>query len=233
MSNDALSLAGLAQVIGDPSRAEMLQALMDGRAWTGKELARAANVTPSTASTHLDRLVGSALLVVVPQGRFRYYRIASPDVAHALESLAVLAPAPRPQHATARAHDTALRRARTCYDHLAGTLGVSIAEALRQSGAIEFDAHDARFTAAGTALFERLGIACEPKGSRPLSRACLDWSERRWHLAGRMGAALCRHALENEWVRRHATTRALDVTARGAVALSEAFGVAWPRGTAP
>jgi len=200
---------------------------MDGRAWTGRELARAANVTPSTASAHLKRLVGGALLAVVPQGRHRYYKLASPEVANALESLMVLAPPSKPRHPTARALDTALRQARTCYDHLAGVLGVSLADALRKRGAIAFDEHGVRCTPAGVALFAELGIACEPLGRRPLCRACLDWSERRPHIAGVVGAALCRHALDNQWVRRRAATRALDVTASGIVAFREAFGIVW------
>jgi DNA-binding transcriptional ArsR family regulator len=225
MSESAFGLASIARLIADPSRAEMLGALLDGRAWTGRELARAANVTASTASLHLQRLVGGALLTVVPQGSRRYYRIASPEVAHALESLAVVAPATSLRHPTGRTLDTALRRARTCYDHLAGEIAVSIAEALRGRGAILFDDHGARFTPVGMALFAELGIAYEPAAHRPLCRACLDWSERRWHLAGSIGAALCRHAFESEWVRRRPGTRALDVTERGAAEFRTVFGI--------
>lgn len=225
MSDSAFGLAKLAKLIADNSRAEMLGALMDGRAWTGRELARAANVTPSTASLHLRRLVGSALLTVVPQGRHRYYRLASPEVAHALESLAVVAPAASLRHPTARALDTALRRARTCYDHLAGALAVALADALHERGAVVFDDHDARFTPAGIALFAKLGIDRDAFGRRPRCRACLDWSERRWHLAGSAGAALARHAFESEWVRRRTGTRALSVTPHGAAAFRTVFGI--------
>jgi DNA-binding transcriptional ArsR family regulator len=227
VSDSAVSLAGLARLVADPSRAEMLASLLDGRAWTGRELARAANVTPSTASVHLARLVRSALVSVIAQGRHRYYRIGSPEVAHALESLMVLAPAPVPRHPSARALDAALRRARTCYDHLAGVLGVSLADALRNRGAIAFDEAGVRLTSEGLALFRQLGVAYDVAGRRPPCRACLDWSERRWHVAGVAGAALCRHALANEWVRRRASTRALDVTARGIAALYNSFGIVW------
>lgn len=233
MSESALGLASLARLIADPSRAEMLGALLDGRAWTGRELARAANVTSSTASLHLQRLVGSALLTVVRQGRHRYYRLASAEVAHALESLAIVAPATTLRHPTAGALDMALRQARTCYDHLAGALAVSLADALRERGAIEFDDHGARFTPAGVALFRELGIVYDSAARRPLCRACLDWSERRWHLAGSVGAALWHHALESEWVRRRAGTRALDVTKRGAAELRTIFGIVQRTETEP
>ncbi len=226
MPDSALGIARIARVIGDSSRAEMLSVLMDGRAWTSRELARAANVTPATASAHLKLLVRSALLRVVPQGRHRYYRIASAEVAQAIESLMALAGTPAPRHATARALDTALRRARTCYDHLAGTLGVTLAEALRKRGAVEVDDRGARLSADGAALLAELRVTYDAGGHRPPCRLCLDWSERRWHLAGRVGAALLTHALEAEWVRRKPGTRAFDVTERGVVAFREAFGVA-------
>ena len=233
MSESAFGLASVARLVADPSRAEMLGALLDGRAWTGRELARAANVTSSTASLHLQRLVGSALLTVVPQGRHRYYRLASPEVAHALESLAIVAPASPLRHPAAGALDAALRQARTCYDHLAGALAVSLADALHERGAIQFDDHGARFTPAGTALFAELGIVYDSAAHRTLCRACLDWSERRWHLAGSVGAALLRHALGSEWVRRRTGTRALDVTKRGAAELRTIFGIVQRTTTAP
>jgi hypothetical protein len=181
----------------------MLDVLMDGRAWTGRELARAAHVTPSTASEHLQRLVNGDLLSVVQQGRFRYYRIASPEVAYALEALMVLVPRDATATPKRAAIDPILRRGRTCYDHLAGELGVALTEALIRRGAIVFGSDGGTLTPEGVEFFERLEIAIEPGNARrPLCRACMDWSERRLHLAGRAGAALARHALEQGWVHR-------------------------------
>jgi DNA-binding transcriptional ArsR family regulator len=224
----AAPLAELARLIADPSRAEILSALLDGRAWTGRELAHVAHITPSTASIHLQRLVERSLLTVVSQGRHRYYRIASSEVARALESLMVLAPAQPPRHPTARGLDADLRYARTCYDHLAGTVGVLLAESLRRSGAVELDANGAVFTRQGFSLFRDAGIAIDQTGRRPLCRTCLDWSERRWHLAGSVGAALIEHALAHDWIRRRREPRALTVTARGIKAFYEVFGLCFP-----
>jgi hypothetical protein len=206
----------------------MLEALMDGRAWTGRELASFAHVTPSTTSEHLQRLVNGALIAVVPQGRHRYYRIASPEVAHALETLTFLAELAPARRATTYAADAEVRRARTCYDHLAGELGVAVCDALVRRSAVLFGPPGGSLTAAGVTLFDELGIDSDGgKGRRTLCRPCLDWSERRFHLAGYTGAALARHALAKEWIRRKTATRAVEVTAVGIEALRDAFGVQW------
>src|SRR5215468_1375855 len=192
----ANKIAGIAAAIGEPARAAMLTALMDGRALTAAELAGVAGITPQTASGHLSRLIGAELLKVEKQGRHRYHRLASPVVASMLEGLMQhtigagserLAPHTGPRN-------EAMRRARTCYDHLAGRLGVAIADALVARGCIEIDDEGGVITEAGAAFFHRTGIVLPDAGGRTrrwLCRPCLDWSERRPHLAGRLGAAIC------------------------------------------
>ena len=206
------------RLVGDTSRATMLSALMDGRAWTGGELASFAHVAPSTASSHLGRLVRGGLLTVLPQGRHRHYRIASPAVANALESLMLLIPVPAPRHDSQRRIAADIAAARLCYDHLAGKLGVAVADALIAHGAVAITEASASVTPEGLALFERIGVSLEKgRSRRPMCRSCLDWSERRPHVAGTLGAALAKAALERNWVRRKPGTRALIVTPRGFV----------------
>lgn len=229
MDHDA-RLAEVAALVGDRTRATMLQALMDGRALTASELARAANVAPQTASEHLARMTGAGLIGVERQGRHRYHRLASPAVARMIESIMQVGAVLRPLVVTGP-RDAAMRAARTCYDHLAGRLGVALADALAAAGWVDLTADSARVTPSGFALFDRLGIdlaAARPgRGSRNglLCVPCLDWSERRTHLAGTLGAALCTHALQCGWVRRVPGTRAVSVTAGGRRAFTEAFAV--------
>jgi DNA-binding transcriptional ArsR family regulator len=217
----------IGRLVGDPSRAAILAALMDGRAWTGRELAHFAHVSASTASSHLQRLVSGELLSVLAQGRSRYYRIASPHVASALESLMALAPARAPRHPSERRIASDMAAARFCYDHLAGKLGVNLTDALVAHGAVAFSDGTGTLTGNGVALFGKLGISLElPHGSRrPMCRPCLDWSERRPHLAGVAGSALGHAALERGWVERKRNSRALSVTNRGAAALKNLFGI--------
>lgn len=226
-------LAEVAAVVGEPARAAMLTVLMDGRALTASELASVAGITPQTASTHLARLVAAELVAVETQGRHRYHRLANPGVARMLEGLM--------QHASAgdwarRAprtgpRDEALRRARTCYDHLAGRLGVAIADALVARGHVEIDDDAGLITETGARFFATIGIKLSGEGkgrrlvSRPVCRMCLDWSERRPHLAGRLGAAVCRHSFDAGWVRRIDGTRAVMVTPNGRAAMAKVFGI--------
>jgi DNA-binding transcriptional ArsR family regulator len=225
-------VAQVAQLIGEPARAAMLIALIDGKALTASELAQAAGVTPQTASGHLARLAAADLLKVNRQGRHRYHRLASADVARMLESLMQTATRslPSPRKVVTGLGDRAMRRARTCYDHLAGELGVAIADALIATGAIEFEDEAGLVTPAGLEFAARHGFAPHssdkpPRTARALCRPCLDWSERRPHLAGRLGAAICARFLEDAYVRRIDGTRALTVTPKGQTALKKIFGI--------
>ena len=220
-------LAIVAACAGDPARASMLNALVDGRAFTAGELSLVAGITPQTASGHLARLVDAGLLRVAKQGRHRYHRLASPDVARMVEGIMQVAAASRPAQAnlTVGPRDAALRAARTCYDHLAGGLGVALADALVAGGAIT-DAGETRMRAIGIDL-DALAPANGRKPARMLCRPCLDWSERRPHLAGALGAALCAHCFDRDWIRRIAGTRAVSVTPEGRRALQATFGLAF------
>jgi len=225
--------AEVASLAGDPTRAGMLHALMDGRALTASELARVAGVTPQTASGHLAKMAAASLVQVEKQGRHRYYRLATPAVAQMMESIMQVASgleAMRPAPATGP-RDAALRAARTCYDHLAGHLGVALTDALVTRGHVELT-HDAGLvTDAGIALFGRIGInvasltARRGKTPRVLCRPCLDWSERRPHLAGAVGAALCARSVEEGWIRRLDGTRAVAVTPKGWRIFRDTIGV--------
>jgi DNA-binding transcriptional ArsR family regulator len=220
-------LAETAALIGDPARAAMLYALMDGRAFTAGELAQVAGITPQTASGHLAQLVTAGMLAVEPQGRHRYFRIASAEIGAILEGLMLVTadrverlPRPGPR-------DPALRRARICYDHLAGELGVALFGSLASAGHISLSPDGAVLTGGGTELLDRLGIWL-PESRRPACRPCLDWSERRHHLAGQVGAAICTAALARGWVRRREGTRTLDITPTGTRAFADSFGARLP-----
>jgi DNA-binding transcriptional ArsR family regulator len=226
--------ATIASLVGDPARAGMLHALMDGRALTASELARAAGVTPQTASGHLTRMLEAGLLAVRKQGRHRYHRIASPSVARMMESIMLVASdleAARPPLFVGP-RDEALRAARTCYDHLAGRLGVGLADALVAGGHTVLSDDGGVVTDAGFALFDRVGIDIAPllasrhkRSARILCRPCLDWSERRPHLAGAVGAALCTHGFAQGWIRRVKGSRAVTVTPMGQRIFREQFGL--------
>jgi DNA-binding transcriptional ArsR family regulator len=224
----AAGLARLAALFADETRAACLLALLDGRAWTAGELARHAGVAASTLSEHLGKLVAGGLLAEERQGRHRYVRLAGPRVAQLVEDLAAqVAPAcaaPRPRTLRASSAGSAMARGRTCYDHLAGRLGIALTDALTARGLLRQDTGFA-LTDAGLAWFRTAGIRLDRTGRRPLARACLDWTERRPHLAGAAGAALCRHALDAGWCVRVGSERAVRVTAEGERALSDLLGI--------
>jgi DNA-binding transcriptional ArsR family regulator len=223
MTSNAM-FAAVAAVSGDPARASMLHALMDGRALTATELAKVAGVAPQTASGHLNQLTAIGLLSVEKQGRHRYHRLATPTVAQMLESImrvaAELTPKRRPL--TVGPRDAALRKARTCYDHFAGRLGVALTDALSEQGHVELTSDAGILTDKGVAFLRGIGIDTAPMlerrtkhSGRVLCRPCLDWSERRPHLAGVVGAAIYAHCFDQGWARRLDGTRAVLITPKG------------------
>jgi DNA-binding transcriptional ArsR family regulator len=216
-----VAVSRIAAAIGEPARARILYELMDNRARTSTELALIGEVSPSTASVHLSRLKRERLVKLMVQGKHRYYALAGADVARALESLSVLAGRPRTKFVP-RTPDR-LRLARTCYDHIAGTLGVELRERLESMGWIAKDA----VTAKGTQMLHGLGIDVDALRAerRRFAYGCLDWSERRCHLGGALGAALLELALRRRWVTQDLDSRALSITARGRRELFEGFDI--------
>jgi DNA-binding transcriptional ArsR family regulator len=221
-------LATTAALIGDPSRAAILTALFDGGALTASELARCAGVSAQTASTHLDRLFKGNLLAVEIQGRHHYYRLRDERVAQLLERLAVIArPSPTFTDAQQRAARE-LRFARTCYGHLAGHVGVAIADALCRKSFLIEDELAYRITEAGKQWFRRVGVevdALHRAAHRPLTRRCLDWSERRHHLSGVLGVALTQRLLSLAWLVHTRERRVLRLTEPGLKGLESELGI--------
>jgi DNA-binding transcriptional ArsR family regulator len=226
----AESVARFAAMLGDRSRAAMCLALMDGRAWTAGELARHAGIAAPTASEHLTQLVQAGLLAEERQGRHRYLRLAGPDVARLLEDLAVAAgqPAPARSLRAVRAAED-LAAARTCYDHLAGALGVWLFDAMVAAGLLS-TADGLALTTAGRSWFIDLAgpDVLRPPRSRPLARACLDWTERKPHLAGALGAVLHQQLVSRSWVRPCRDSRAVRLTPEGELAIAELLGAELP-----
>lgn len=224
----ATHIARAAALLGDPARAAMLWLLIDGRARPAGELAFAANVSAQSASGHLAKLVEAGLLLVETQGRHRYYRLASHAVAHALESLASLSPRPaaRPLPPS-RGTPEAMRYARTCYDHLAGELAVTLLEQAEEKGLLAREEKIVALTAKGEKAFRQFGLDIDAlrAAKRQFACGCLDWSERRFHLGGALGAALLTGFLERRWLLKAGRTRALQLTPQGRQGMREAFGV--------
>jgi DNA-binding transcriptional ArsR family regulator len=225
---DGPHIAGIAALVGEPARAEMLTALLADRALTATELATIAGVGKATASAHLAKLCDTGLLAVDVQGRHRYFRLADRDVAQLLESLMGVAFRTGAVRLKSSPRETALRRARICYDHLAGELGVQAFEALMARGVFEANAAGLRITPAGTAWFAAFGVDVDAVTAqrRMMCRACLDWSERRHHLAGAWGSALLQRLFDLGWARRVKDTRVVQFTPPGERAFQSCFAVA-------
>lgn len=222
----AANMVEVAALVGDTARATMLAALMGGQSLTASELAFLARVSRSTASEHLAKLVDARLIAVTKKRRFSYYRIASPLVASMLESIkAVAAIEVPPRYQPRSASDEALRFARTCYDHLAGQLGVAITDTLVAKNYVVLSADGGEVTDAGMKFFSAFGadLTQKSRSKRIYCRPCLDWSERRYHLAGAVGNELCRRCLELGWLTRVRDTRAVKITVAGRTGLREKF----------
>ncbi|MDX8530099.1 helix-turn-helix transcriptional regulator [Mesorhizobium sp. VK25A] len=233
MATNAM-FAEIAALAGDPARSSMLHALMDGRALTTTMLSRVAGISPQTASGHLSRLTAVGLLSVEKQGRFHYHRLASASVARMLETMMQVAAELEPDRArlSTERGDAELRKARTCFDHFAGQLGVALADTLVAQGFVELNAEAGMVTEAGLTFLDAAGLDTRPLLSRRtgrqgglLCRQCFDWSERRSHLGGGLGALICTHSMNNGWTRRLDGTRAVLITPKGEKIFREAFGL--------
>jgi DNA-binding transcriptional ArsR family regulator len=225
----ASDLASLAALLADETRAAICLALLDGRGWDGGGPAVHTKVSPSTATEHLHRLIDGGLLVERRQGRHRYVQLAGPLVAHLIEDLsAQTEPRPTTAHGLrAATASAALRRGRTCYDHLAGRLGVAVTDAMTAAGLLDQTGGFALTTAGLAWLTDTLGLSPEElrPGKRPLARGCLDWTERRQHLAGLAGAKLCETFIGNGWVARIGSGRAVRLTSNGKAELRDLLGL--------
>ncbi len=223
---DTPSIAPIAALAGDPARANMLAALLAGKALTAGELAHEAGVTAQTASSHLAKLEAGGLIDGVKQGRHRYFRLAGSDVASMLEKM--MGVAERAGHLRTRPgpSDPAVRKARVCYDHLAGEKGVALFDGLARGGHIAVRGEGVRLTKRGAAFAREFGIdlGSLAQSRRPLCKSCLDWSQRRFHLAGGLGAALLARIGELGWARRDRNSRAMIFTPQGERRFDQLFG---------
>jgi DNA-binding transcriptional ArsR family regulator len=222
------AIAPVAALLADPVRVAILLALSDGREVAASELALVAGVTAPTASVHLAKLAAAGLVGQRRQGRHRFYRLVRPELVQAMEALAVLAPESAPRTHRQAGIGRAVRAARTCYDHLAGRLGVSITHALLDRGALRSAGGQFEVTAGGAQLLGELGIdlAAARARRRAFAPACLDWSERVPHVAGALGAALLTLLFDRSWIERTPASRAVQVTLAGRRGLYRTFGTA-------
>jgi len=225
--SSAPQIAEVAALVGDPARANMLCALLGGRALTATELAFAAGVSPQTTSGHLGKLFAARLVVAMKQGRHRYYRLAGPQVGQMLESIMNVALTGPPRFQPRSKLDDKLRHARTCYDHIAGVVGVGLAERLTEREFVVLGDEAGEVTPSGLEFLGRLGVDLSPARAkrRVFCRPCLDWTERRSHIGGAVGAALAQRCFELKWIERVRESRALDITPAGRRGLSEFFSL--------
>ncbi len=228
--NTGFLIAEIAGLVGEPARATMLSALVDGRAFTAAELAYAARVTPQTASTHLAKLTEAGLLTPIRDGRYRYFRLASPKVAQMLDGIMAVALEHRPRYRPLSRQAQELHYARVCYDHLAGRLSVDLADFFTTHEYIVLGDDAAEITPDGARFLTDFGIDLFAAGMkrRHFFRSCLDWTERRPHIGGAVGAALANRCFDLGWTERIKHTRAVIVTASGRRGLLEAFGITVP-----
>jgi DNA-binding transcriptional ArsR family regulator len=226
MSN-APQIAEVAALVGDPARANILCALLGGRALTASELAFAAGVSPQTTSGHLGKLQEARLLVLMKQGRHRYYRLAGPHVGQMLEGIMTVALAGPPRFQPKSKLDEELRQARTCYDHIAGRLGVGLADQLAEREFVILGDEAGEVTPAGTEFLSKLGVDLSAARARRrvFCRPCVDWTERRPHIGGAVGAALANRLLDLKWIERVRDSRALVITPTGRRNLMQVFAL--------
>jgi DNA-binding transcriptional ArsR family regulator len=216
-------IARIASLVGDPARANMLTALMGGTALTASELALEAGVSLPTASSHLSKLMEGGLLTLASQGRHRYYGLAGPQVAGMIEAITGVAASVGPQRVRPGPRDAAMRVARVCYDHLAGEQAVAMLDRLVARNVILRDGKEIKLGQSASEHFAAIGIDLDTRARRPVCRACLDWSVRRSHLAGTLGAAILHKILSEKWARREKDSRAVVFTPMGKQAFERVF----------
>jgi DNA-binding transcriptional ArsR family regulator len=223
-------IAEIAALAGDPARASMLSALLDGRAMTASELAYAARVTPQTASAHLGKLTEAHLVTLLKMGRHHYFRLATPQVAQMLESIMAVALVTQPRYRPLSAQAETLRVARVCYDHFAGLLGVGLADFLVAQGHVELEEEGGQVTDQGSRFLAELGVDLfhATRQRRRFCRTCLDWTERRPHIAGAVGAALANRCFELGWTRRAKLNRGVLITPAGHSGFQKFFDLKLP-----
>jgi len=220
---DGPSLAPVAALVGDPARANMLAALVGGKALTASELATEAGITAQTASSHLSKLESGGLVAAVKQGRHRYFRLADSDVGEMLEKIMGVAARTGALRVRPGPSDPAMRKARVCYDHLAGEMGVSMYDALIKRGLVARRGDGLKLTRKGEAFLRAFGIEPPQDGRRPACKGCLDWSMRREHLAGSVGAALLSRLTELKWAKREKNSRAMIFSREGEAKFAKLF----------